>query len=202
MNNNIEQTIKNLHAFINDRLNQDRNLTKETLFNDPLVNVMINAYYETDLNDEEKLSYSVSDLIKDIDKLFKKVEPTKAVAQSNELETWLDSAKRISPEIRFDCYKKLLIEENKGNIVEQLEADTYKILDSCHDPRALDYKWDRRGLVYGHVQSGKTANYIGLINRAFDSGYRIVIVLTGITEDLRKQTQIRIDTGVTGKVKV
>ena len=29
MNNNIEQTIKNLHAFINDRLNQDRNLTKE-----------------------------------------------------------------------------------------------------------------------------------------------------------------------------
>jgi hypothetical protein len=199
MNNNIEQTIKNLHAFINDRLNQDKKLTKDTLFDDSLVNTMINAYYETDLNSEEKLIYSKSDLIKDVNKLFQKVEPTKAVAESGELETWLDSAKRINPEIRFECYKKLLIEEKKGNIVEQLEADTYKILDSCHDPRVLDNKWDRRGLVYGHVQSGKTANYTGLINRAFDSGYKIVIVLTGITEDLRKQTQIRIDTGVTGK---
>jgi hypothetical protein len=199
MNDNIQQIIKNLHALINDRLGQDRNLTKEILFIDPFVNKMIDAYYDTDLTTDEKLTYSKSELIKEIDKLFKKVEPTKAVAESNELETWLDSAKRISPEIRFECYKKLLIEEKKGNIVEQLEADTYKILDSCHDPRILEHKWDRRGLVYGHVQSGKTANYIGLINRAFDSGYRIVIVLTGITEDLRQQTQRRIDVGVTGK---
>jgi hypothetical protein len=199
MNNNIEQTIKNLHALINDRLNQDKNLTKDNLFSDALVNIMIDAYYENDLNSDEKLIYSKSELIKAIDKLFQKVEPTKAVAESTELETWLDSAKRISPEIRFECYKKLLIEEKKGNIVEQLEADTFKILDSCHDPRIIEYEWDRRGLVYGHVQSGKTANYIGLINRAFDAGYRIVIVLTGITEDLRKQTQMRIDTGVTGK---
>ena len=49
------------------------------------------------------------------------------------------------------------------------------------------------------MQSGKTANYIGLINRAFDAGYRIVIVLTGMTEDLRIQTQDRIDSGVVGQ---
>lgn len=199
MNNNIEQVIKNLHAYINDRLNQNKKLTKETLFDDTLVKTIIDAYYENDLTNEDKNKYSKSELINDIKKLFNKVEPTKAVAESGELETWLDSAKRINHEIRFECYKKLLIEERKGNIVEQLEADTFKILDSCHDPRSLENKWDRRGLVYGHVQSGKTANYTGLINRAFDAGYRIVIVLTGITEDLRKQTQIRIDTGVTGK---
>ena len=199
MNNNIEQVIKNLHAYINDRFHQNKKLTKDTLFDDTLVKTIIDAYYETDLTNEEKDKYSKSELISDIKKLFNKVEPTKAVAESGELETWLDSAKRINHEIRFECYKKLLIEERKGNIVEQLEADTFKILDSCHDPRSLENKWDRRGLVYGHVQSGKTANYTGLINRAFDAGYRIVIVLTGITEDLRKQTQIRIDTGVTGK---
>jgi hypothetical protein len=199
MNNNIEQVVKNLHAYINDRLNQNKKLTKDNLFDDVLVKTIIEAYYENELSNDEKNKYSKLELINDIKKLFNKVEPTKAVAESGELETWLDSAKRINPETRFDCYKKLLIEEKKGNIVEQLEADTFKILDSCHDPRLLEHKWDRRGLVYGHVQSGKTANYTGLINRAFDAGYRIVIVLTGITEDLRKQTQIRIDTGVTGK---
>ena len=199
MNNKIEQTIKNLHAFINDRLNQDSNLTKESIFKDPFVNKLIDVYYDDDLSNEDKSIYSRENLLADLDKLFKKAEPTKAVAESNELETWLDSAKRINKESRFECYKKLLIEENKGGIVEQLEADTYKILDSCHDPRDMANKWDRRGLVYGHVQSGKTANYTGLINRAFDAGYQIVIILTGITEDLRKQTQIRIDSGVTGK---
>ena len=80
-----------------------------------------------------------------------------------------------------------------------MDADTYKILDSCHNPNELSEEWDRRGLVYGHVQSGKTANYIGLINRAFDAGYKIVIVLTGMTEDLRSQTQRRIDEGVLDK---
>jgi hypothetical protein len=199
MTDNINQTINNLHLYINDRIRQVKNLTKDTFLEDPIVEIIIDAYYEQALKSEEKLIYSKSELIKDISNLFQKVEPTKAVAESNELETWLDSAKRINPEIRFECYKKLLIEEKKGNIVEQLEADTFKILDSCHDPRSLEFKWDRRGLVYGHVQSGKTANYTGLINRAFDSGYRIVIVLTGVTEDLRKQTQMRIDVGVTGK---
>ena len=76
-----------------------------------------------------------------------------------------------------------------------MDADTYKILDSCHNPKILNREWDRRGLVYGHVQSGKTANYIGLINRAFDAGYQIVyIVLTGMTENFL--TQERIDSGL------
>ena len=69
--------------------------------------------------------------------------------------------------------------------------DLINILKKCHNP--IFRIWDRRGLVYGHVQSGKTANYVGLINRAFDHGYKIVIVLTGMTEDLRKQTQERVD---------
>ena len=50
--------------------------------------------------------------------------------------------------------------------------------------------------MYGHVQSGKTSNYVGLINRALDHGYKIIIVLTGMTEDLRRQTQDRINNGV------
>ncbi len=49
------------------------------------------------------------------------------------------------------------------------------------------------------MQSGKTANYIGLANKAFDVGYKIVIIFTGMTEDLRKQTQDRVNSGIIGK---
>ena len=48
-------------------------------------------------------------------------------------------------------------------------------------------------MVVGYVQSGKTANYIGLINKALDAGYKYIIVLAGIHNNLRSQTQSRID---------
>lgn len=57
---------------------------------------------------------------------------------------------------------------------------------------------ERMGLVFGYVQSGKTAHYIGLINKAYDAGYKIIIVLTGIHNSLRSQTQSRIDEEVLG----
>ena len=56
----------------------------------------------------------------------------------------------------------------------------------------------RRGLIIGDVQSGKTATYTGLICKAADAGYKVVILLAGITESLRQQTQERIDEGIVG----
>ena len=56
----------------------------------------------------------------------------------------------------------------------------------------------RRGLIIGDVQSGKTATYSGLICKAADAGYKVVILLAGITESLRQQTQERIDEGIIG----
>ncbi len=56
----------------------------------------------------------------------------------------------------------------------------------------------RRGLIIGDVQSGKTATYTGLICKAADAGYKVVILLTGVTENLRCQTQVRIDEGIVG----
>ncbi|MGY2255726.1 PD-(D/E)XK motif protein [Pseudomonas reactans] len=56
----------------------------------------------------------------------------------------------------------------------------------------------RRGLVVGHVQSGKTGNYTGLICKAADAGYKIIIVLAGLHNNLRSQTQIRLEEGFLG----
>ena len=58
--------------------------------------------------------------------------------------------------------------------------------------------WDRRGLVVGHVQSGKTSHYSGLICKAADAGYKIIIVLAGLHNNLRAQTQLRLDEAFLG----
>ena len=75
---------------------------------------------------------------------------------------------------------------------------TKKILGLLQDPKEPP-DWDRRGLVIGHVQSGKTGNYIGLISKAADAGYKFIIVIAGIQNNLRKQTQHRIDEGFVGR---
>ena len=57
---------------------------------------------------------------------------------------------------------------------------------------------DRRGLVVGQVQSGKTAHYTGLICKAADAGYRLIVVMAGVHNNLRSQTQLRLDEGFYG----
>lgn len=81
--------------------------------------------------------------------------------------------------------------------VEGLDKSTDKILGLLEDP-TREGSWDRRGLVVGHVQSGKTGNYSGLVCKAADAGYKIVIVLAGLHNNLRSQTQIRLEEGFLG----
>jgi hypothetical protein len=82
-------------------------------------------------------------------------------------------------------------------VVSNLDELTNLILERLEDP-AREAPWDRRGMVVGSVQSGKTANYTGLICKAIDAGYKLIIVLAGIHSNLRAQTQLRIDEGVLG----
>ncbi|MEZ4294644.1 MAG: Z1 domain-containing protein [Polyangiaceae bacterium] len=81
--------------------------------------------------------------------------------------------------------------------VNALDEVTDMVLSRLEDP-GRDGPWDRRGMVVGSVQSGKTANYTGLICKAVDAGYKLIIVLAGIHSNLRSQTQLRIDEGVLG----
>ncbi|MBZ9984100.1 MULTISPECIES: Z1 domain-containing protein [unclassified Mesorhizobium] len=81
--------------------------------------------------------------------------------------------------------------------LDALDVATDEVLSQLEDPRR-EGAWDRRGLVVGHVQSGKTGNYTGLICKAADAGYKIIIVLAGLHNNLRSQTQIRLDEGFLG----
>ena len=94
-------------------------------------------------------------------------------------------------------YQGWLERKMSAAAVDGLDKSTDKILGLLEDPNR-EGSWDRRGLVVGHVQSGKTGNYSGLVCKAADAGYKIVIVLAGLHNNLRSQTQIRLEEGFLG----
>lgn len=77
-------------------------------------------------------------------------------------------------------------------VVESVDSMSSEILSRIEDPQRPD-NWDRRGMVMGSVQSGKTANYTALITKAADAGYKLFIVLAGVHNSLRSQTQSRLN---------
>ena len=94
-------------------------------------------------------------------------------------------------------YREWLERSLSYKAVDALDNSTDKVLSLLEDPKRPGV-WDRRGLVVGHVQSGKTGNYTGLICKAADAGYKIIIVLAGLHNNLRAQTQMRLDEGFLG----
>ncbi|RVH78131.1 endonuclease [Sinorhizobium meliloti] len=109
---------------------------------------------------------------------------------------WLNSARKADWRY-WQRYREYLEAKMSVVAVDGLDRSTGTILDMLEDP-LRDGQWDRRGLVVGHVQSGKTGNYTGLICKAADAGYKIVIVLAGLHNNLRSQTQMRLDEGFLG----
>jgi len=98
----------------------------------------------------------------------------------------------------MDRYLQKLAEANwPVQSVEELRESTARVLEVLDDP-GREGPWDWRGLVVGDVQSGKTAHYAGVINRAADAGYRVIVVLAGMHNVLRLQTQDRLETDFLG----
>ena len=80
-----------------------------------------------------------------------------------------------------------------------LDNSTREIVSRLGNPEDTQSAFAARGLVMGYVQSGKTANFTGVIAKAVDSGYRLIIVLAGTWNILRKQTQRRFDKELVGR---
>lgn len=115
-----------------------------------------------------------------------------------DLPRWFDSKKSKIDWDHWNAYELMLQSQGRSaDIIKANEDVIDDILDYSGDPRTPG-SWARKGLVMGNVQSGKTQNYIGLVNKAIDSGYKTIILLGGHLDDLRKQTQERVDEGVLG----
>ncbi len=124
-----------------------------------------------------------------------------AIVDEKDFKPWLNDAK-INGDLAdfyWARYKQLLLKKGlPKSVIDSTDAVTDKVLDRLGNPRDLS-PWSRRGMVVGHVQSGKTANYTGLICKAADAGYRLIVVIAGIHNNLRNQTHARIDEGFIGR---
>lgn len=116
-------------------------------------------------------------------------------------QSWLPSMRAEIDFYYWNRYKKYLEEEQGWNsgVTAKLDKVTDEILDLCGNPKSEQKSYQRRGLVLGDVQSGKTANYTGICNKAADCGYKVIIVLAGMMENLRIQTQERLDAEFAGR---
>lgn len=145
-------------------------------------------------------SFSEEDIVQAAVKIQTRHDTTMGLGVLFEAETYIPWLMNKRGKIDFyywKRYQRLLQGKMSGDVILKIDDITDKILDHLEDPHK-DGTWERRGLVVGHVQSGKTANYIGVMCKAADAGYKVIIVLGGLLNSLRDQTQKRIDSDFFG----
>lgn len=127
------------------------------------------------------------------------VAPDGGVVISNKFEAWYGSSLADRRPFYWEHYSEYLEKKWKEpEPIAELGLATDRVVERLADPyREEAYR--AKGLVVGYVQSGKTANFTGVVAKAIDAGYRLVIVLTGTTDLLRDQTQRRIDKELVGR---
>lgn len=148
---------------------------------------------------EDLPTFSIDEEIvfKQLQKAFVTFEKLDSSILSDEYQPWLKYKNEEDIDWKYwKRYREYLFMKNWSiSDVDQIDDDTNEILDRLWDPEKkgnLD-QWDRRGMVVGNVQSGKTANFTGLICKATDAGFKVIIVLAGLHDSLRIQTQRRLD---------
>lgn len=153
-----------------------------------------------DFNEEDKIY-----LKRKIDSEFEiyQPDPGAILDDYDHKNEWFTSNKSNYKLFYWNRYKDYLYNSKGGpnlsyEVVNKLDYyTTDQLIDLMGDPNEA-VNFSRKGLVIGDVQSGKTSNYTGLICKAADVGYKVIILLTGTLESLRVQTQIRIEEGFVG----
>lgn len=131
------------------------------------------------------------------DELFP-VKSDETIVISEDFEPWFTPARRAAHEFYWPAYSKYLLEKEwHPDSVANLDDATTRVIERLSDPERPE-AFQSRGLVVGYVQSGKTANFTGVLAKAIDAGYRLLIVMTGTVDLLRAQTQRRIDMELVG----
>lgn len=121
------------------------------------------------------------------------------VVIAGEHERWYTSEIRRARNFYWSAYMGQLVAQGwSGESIAQLDESTTNVVERLSDPTA-EKAYQTKGLVVGYVQSGKTANFTGVIAKAADAGYKLIIVLAGTLDVLRSQTQRRIDKDMIGQ---
>ena len=138
--------------------------------------------------------------IKSINREILAINPTKIafpyiIKEHSYNDNWFPAYEQLNKKWNYWAfYSEELVDSNseKSNYYVSIDDASTKILKLSGNPDSEEI-WPRKGLVVGEVQAGKTSNYLAVMSKAADLGYKVFIVLAGTTERLRKQTQERID---------
>ena len=154
-------------------------------------------FFPGDFDEEEKKF--IMDKIRN--NLKKTMEDGTFFVENTDFTPWFNDKKGDIEDLYWADYKAYLSSQpgwTKGpsGTLTKLDEITDDILKLCCDPEGK--RSTRLGMVIGNVQSGKTANYLGLITKAADAGYKVIIVVAGMLEELRKQTQTRLEESFVG----
>lgn len=131
-------------------------------------------------------------------KLAVKMDRGSFVKEKNHVSWYYAAKGKINPQF-WTRYSTYLYKDAglNSDVINSIDVATDEMMDLLSNPNDT-MAFQRRGLVIGDVQSGKTSTYLALMNKAADAGYHIIILLTGTIEKLRRQTQGRTDEGFVG----
>lgn len=139
-------------------------------------------------------------LVRELEQIFTvwSNDPT-AIGNDDDHVPWLTQHRAEIEWGFWTRYRLFLINRQRLEpaAVETIDKVSDEVLGRLEAP-SREGPWDRRGLVMGNVQSGKTGTYTGLICKAADVGYKVIVVLAGLHNNLRSQTQVRLDEGFLG----
>ena len=190
-----------INKIVNDGISilaQSKDLTEEEIDNytyNKLKYIIPILYNGETISDEELKQ--VNNRIKN--RIVHKIYNTNSKLIGHDYETWFKKRKNHLDMKYWNRYKLYLEKEKHFNsrITDNIDDVVDEILDLVGDPM-VERQFQRRGLIIGDVQSGKTSNFIGLMCKACDAGYKLIVVLAGTSDVLRKQTQSRVDEGLIG----
>lgn len=132
------------------------------------------------------------------DTAFPRISTKNVVIDDGEIEPWYTDEVRSAHDFYWQAYQDHLLQHGwEAGPVGKLDQASTLVVERLADPTNPKPQ-KAKGIVVGYVQSGKTANYTGVIAKAIDAGYRLVIVLAGTTDILRQQTQRRLDMELVG----
>ncbi|MFL2078275.1 Z1 domain-containing protein [Marinilactibacillus psychrotolerans] len=197
-----EIVIDKLESLVIDALGKEESISENDIKSNVKIFMSVLPrlpQFQSELDEEPITQNEIERVISNLEQRFDIYMEDGTMLEENNHKKWYSKAKEDRGTKYWDRYENYLRRDKKlpERVIASMDNATEEIMDALGDPVSSN-SFSRKGLVIGAVQSGKTSNYTALINKAADSGYKVIILLTGTIEKLRQQTQGRLDEGFVG----
>lgn len=158
----------------------------------------VNNIESIDPLDDKQWERMVKELETDYDVESKIGVVVTGEVQKGRDNTWWSLKKKLEQDNYYsELYKNYMSNSMPSEVIKSIDEDTDVVMNHLGNPD--DSQFERYGMVVGHVQSGKTGNYSNLVCKAADAGYKFIVVIAGSMNNLRNQTQERLNSTFIGR---